>query len=57
VEILWDGAKAQITDLGSTNGTRLDGQRITTSLLAPDNVIEIGRTRILFRVLPEAGRA
>jgi len=57
VEILWDGSKAQITDLKSTNGTRLDGERLRTALLNPDSVIEIGRTRIVFRVIPEAGGA
>ncbi len=53
VEILWDGARAQVADLGSTNGSTLDGQRITKALLPPDSVIEIGRTRIVFRVLPQ----
>ncbi|WP_111720304.1 DUF3662 and FHA domain-containing protein [Homoserinimonas sp. OAct 916] len=54
VEILWDGTRAQVNDLGSTNGSQLDGQRVTQAPLPPDSVITIGRTRIVFRVLPQA---
>ncbi len=57
VEIAWDGKHAQVTDLGSTNGSTLDGRRITQAPLPPDSVIEIGRTRILFRVLAQAAQA
>lgn len=52
VEILWDGTRAQATDLGSTNGSKLDGVPLTKAVLQPDSVIQIGRTRIVFRVLP-----
>jgi hypothetical protein len=52
VEILWDGKRAQATDLGSTNGSKLDGAPLTKAALTPDSVIQIGRTRIVFRVLP-----
>lgn len=54
VEILWDGARGQVNDLGSTNGSKLNGERITQAPLPPDSVIEIGRTRIVFRVLAQA---
>jgi hypothetical protein len=54
IEILWDGKRGQVNDLGSTNGALLDGQPVTKSLLAPDSVIDIGRTRIVFRVLAQA---
>jgi len=57
VEILWDGRNAQLTDLGSTNGSRLNGQPVTTAPLPPDSIIEIGRTRIVFRVLAQAADA
>ena len=57
VEVAWDGTRAQVTDLGSTNGSTLDGRRITQAPLPPDSVIEIGRTRILFRVLAQAAPA
>lgn len=54
VEILWDGTRAQLNDLGSTNGSELDGQRVSKAALPPDSVITIGQTRIVFRVLPQA---
>jgi hypothetical protein len=54
VEILWDGSRAQVNDLGSTNGSQLDGQRVNKAPLTPDSVITIGRTRIVFRVLAQS---
>jgi hypothetical protein len=57
VEILWDGTRAQVNDLGSTNGSLLNGQKVSKALLPPDSVIDIGRTHIVFRVLAEAGGA
>ncbi|MEQ1737705.1 MAG: DUF3662 and FHA domain-containing protein [Rhodoglobus sp.] len=54
VEILWDGTRAQVNDLGSTNGSLLDGIRVSKAPLPPDSVIDIGRTRIVFRVLAQA---
>jgi len=54
VEILWDGKRGQVNDLGSTNGSKLNGQPITKAPLPADSVIEIGRTRIVFRVLAQA---
>ena len=54
VQITWDGSRAQVEDLGSTNGSQLNGQPVTKALLEPDSVISIGRTRIVFRVLPQA---
>jgi hypothetical protein len=57
-QILWDGRRAQLDDLGSTNGTLLNGQRITkAAALEPDSVIEIGRTRMVFRVLAQSAPA
>ncbi|CAN5172898.1 DUF3662 and FHA domain-containing protein [soil metagenome] len=55
VEILWDGTRAQVNDLGSTNGSKLNGNPVAKAPLPPDSVIEIGRTRIVFRVLAQAG--
>jgi hypothetical protein len=54
VEVLWDGERAQANDLGSTNGSKLNGQPLTKAPLAPDSVIDIGRTRIVFRVLAQS---
>jgi hypothetical protein len=54
VEILWDGTRAQVNDLGSTNGSLLNGNPVARAALPPDSVIDIGRTRIVFRVLAQS---
>ena len=53
VMITWDGKRAQVEDLDSTNGSKLNGQPVKKSIMEPDSVIAIGRTRIVFRVLPQ----
>ncbi|MGA1836709.1 DUF3662 and FHA domain-containing protein [Herbiconiux sp. 11R-BC] len=53
VEILWDGTHAQARDLGSTNGSQLNGRAFQKANLEPDSVIRIGRTDIVFRVVPQ----
>lgn len=57
VEILWDGERGMVRDLGSTNGTQLDGGTVSEARLHPDAVIRIGRTDIVFRVIAQATRA
>jgi hypothetical protein len=54
VEILWDGTRGQVNDLGSTNGSKLNGAPVGKAPLEPDSVIDIGRTRIVFRVLAQS---
>ncbi len=54
VEILWDGERALVRDVNSTNGTLLDGRKVTESALPPDSTITIGRTDIVFRVVAQA---
>jgi hypothetical protein len=54
VEVLWDGARAKVRDLGSTNGSQLNGAAVKEAILEPESVITIGRTRIVFRVLAQA---
>ena len=54
VEILWDGERAMVRDLGSTNGTLLNGRKVAEAALAPDSTITIGRTNIVFRVVAQA---
>lgn len=54
--IVWNGKAAGLEDLQSTNGTLLNGQRITASPLEQGDVIEIGGTRLVFRILPGANR-
>ena len=56
VEILWDGKRAQVNDLGSTNGSKLDGRPVSQALLTPDAVVDIGRTRIVFRLVAGSAR-
>lgn len=54
VEVLWDGTRGQVNDLGSTNGSQLNGNPVNKAPLPPDSVISIGRTRIIFRVLAQS---
>ncbi|WP_029150630.1 FhaA domain-containing protein [Microbacterium indicum] len=54
VEVLWDGERAMVRDLGSTNGSKLDGQRIKQAGLADGQMITIGRTNMVFRVVASA---
>ncbi len=53
VEFTWDGSRAQVRDLGSTNGSRLDGVRLSVSGLESGSVIDMGSTRVIFHVVPE----
>jgi pSer/pThr/pTyr-binding forkhead associated (FHA) protein len=43
---------AYILDLGSTNGTLVNGQPITKHLLQNDDVIEIGKYKLTFQIDP-----
>lgn len=54
VEILWDGKRAMVRDLKSTNGTQLNGRKVTEAALEPGAVVTIGRTRIVFRVVAQS---
>lgn len=54
VEILWDGERAMVRDMQSTNGTLLDGRKVTEAALPPDSTVTIGRTDIVFRVVAQA---
>ncbi|WP_157006397.1 FhaA domain-containing protein [Agromyces laixinhei] len=56
-EVQWDGSRARVRDLGSTNGTQLNGSPVKDAILEPDSVIGIGRSRITFRVLAQASNA
>lgn len=57
VEISWDGSEGIARDLGSTNGSKINGQRFREAKLQPDTEILIGQTRIIFRLLPLASAA
>lgn len=53
-EVVWDGKRAGVRDLGSTNGTVLNGRRISRAGLEPDSVIEIAGQRLTFLIVPQA---
>jgi DNA-binding NtrC family response regulator len=48
IEVLADGG-ATVRDLGSTNGTRVDGQRVSARAVGGDFVLELGEARLRFR--------
>ena len=54
VEVLWDGERAMVRDMQSTNGTLLNGHKVIEAALTPDSTITIGRTDIVFRVVAQA---
>lgn len=49
LEITWDGQSAMLADLGSTNGTTVNGQAVQTWQLADGDVIRIGHSSLVFR--------
>src|SRR5690606_28716987 len=53
-EILWDGERAMLRDLGSTNGTKVNGEKVREARLPSDTTITIGRTDLVFRIVPVA---
>jgi hypothetical protein len=56
LEISWDGRKAEARDLGSTNGSTLNGERFSRAVVQNESVLQIGRSRIVFRLQPQAVR-
>jgi hypothetical protein len=46
----FDGAQVVLTDLGSTNGTMVNGQRVSAVALNPGDMVQIGTTTLTFRV-------
>ena len=53
-EILWDGKRGGVRDLGSTNGTKVNGRPITEIGVEADTVISAGRTEFVFKVIAKA---
>ena len=47
-EIHFDAGSYAVVDLGSTNGTELNGQRIKNARLSDGDVIAIGQTELTF---------
>lgn len=50
-EILWDGKRGGVRDLGSTNGTKVNGRTVSETGIETDSVISAGRTEFVFRVI------
>jgi hypothetical protein len=46
----YDGSQVVLTDLGSTNGTMVNGQRVSAVALNPGDMIQLGTTTLTFRV-------
>jgi len=49
LEISWDGHTAMLSDLGSTNGTTVNGQPVQTWQLGDGDVIRVGHSSLVFR--------
>jgi hypothetical protein len=45
----YDGRQVVVTDLGSANGTMVNGRRVSAMVLSPGDQIVIGTTRLTFR--------
>jgi pSer/pThr/pTyr-binding forkhead associated (FHA) protein len=45
----FDGSQVVLTDLGSTNGTMVNGQRVSAVALNPGDVVQLGTTTLTFR--------
>jgi len=49
LEINWDGQSANLSDLGSTNGTTVNGNPVQTWQLNDGDVIRVGHSSLVFR--------
>jgi hypothetical protein len=49
LEISWDGHTATLTDLGSTNGTTVNGNPVQTWQLNDGDVVRVGHSSLVFR--------
>jgi DNA-binding NtrC family response regulator len=48
-ELVREGTGVRLRDLGSTNGTRVDGTKVGDALLAPGAVIRVGEVEVALR--------
>ncbi|GAA5046654.1 FhaA domain-containing protein [Nocardia callitridis] len=51
IEVRWDGQTAMLSDLGSTNGTLVNGSPVQDWQLADGDIIRAGHSEILIRIL------
>ncbi|HJT04069.1 MAG TPA: FhaA domain-containing protein [Pseudonocardiaceae bacterium] len=49
LEITWDGRTARLADLGSTNGTTVNGTPVQAWQLVDGDVVRVGQSRLVFR--------
>lgn len=47
-ELLRDGDQWVVRDMGSTNGTRVNGWRVRRAVLEPGDVVALGAQRVVF---------
>ncbi len=52
LQLIWDGKAGIARDLGSTNGSKINGQRFREAALSPGTVITIGQTSLTFQLVP-----
>lgn len=52
LELIWDGTAGIARDLGSTNGSKIEGQRFREAKLEAGTVITIGQTALRFQLVP-----
>ena len=48
VDVQYDGARATVYDLGSTNGTTVNGHEVGSHVLRHGDVVRVGHTRLVF---------
>lgn len=53
LEIVWDGQAGLARDLGSTNGSKIQGSRFREAALAPGTIITIGQAILRFELVPD----
>ena len=49
VDVQFDGSFATVYDLGSTNGTSVNGHEVKSQLLRHGDVVRVGHTRLVFQ--------
>ncbi|GAA1618480.1 hypothetical protein GCM10009805_10880 [Leucobacter chromiireducens subsp. solipictus] len=57
LELIWDGSAGIARDLGSTNGSKINGQRFREAALVQGITITIGQTSLVFQMVPSRDAA
>lgn len=52
LDLIWDGSAGIARDLGSTNGSKINGERFREAALVAGTVITIGQTSLVFQLVP-----